>query len=413
MSLPTLKVEMDSGSLTSAAGGFILDDTTFGKLDTAFLGAGEPSWDFDISSYVRSGSTERGTSNELQRVEAGTGSILLDTRDGAFIPTNTLSPFYPNIVPMRRIRITATWNGVSYPIMVGHVEEWPVSFPGGVDQVVEIQLTDAFAVLAISAVSGSFPAQTTGERVTAILDAIEWPLPQRDIDTGASSVPASTLANVPALAHLQDVEKAEGGRLFISSDGKVTFRDRYPTLVTDFSTRTWSDTGSDMTYRDIAIRYGAAFLFNDIHMTRAGGAEQTAFSDSSFQRFMLRSFPPGGGIDEVLLASDLEVDGLADEYLARYSEPRLRIEGLLDNAMRHSLWDRVLPREIQDQIRVVKTPTGSDTISQDSQIEGIGHSWGEGMHSVSFRVSPSNATEQWILDDTTFSVLDSTTILVR
>lgn len=411
MSLPTLKLEMDSGSLTTS-GGFILDDAALGKLDTAFLAAGEPSWDFDLSSYVRSGSTIRGTSNELQRVEAGTGSIRLDARDGAFIPGNTLSPFYPYIVPMRRIRLTATWLGVTYPIMVGFVDEWPVTFPEGVDQVVEISFTDAFAVLAASNVSGSFSSQTTGARVTAILDAIDWPLPQRDIDAGASNVPASTLDNVPALSHLQDVEKAEGGRLFISADGKVTFRDRYPTHITDFSTRTWSDTGSDMTYRDLVLRFGTAFLFNDIHMARDGGAEQTAFSQSSFERFFLRSFPAGGGVDTVLLATDLEVDSLADEYLSRYSEPRLRIEGLVDNAMRHSMWDRVLSREIQDQVLVEKSPTGSDPLSQESQIEGIAHEFG-GTHIVGFNLSPSTAIDTWILDDTTSSVLDSTTVLVR
>jgi len=403
VSLPTLKVQMDSGNLT-AAGGFILDTS---QLDTGFFGAGEPSWDFDITGYVRGGSTDRGTSNELQRVEAGTASLLLDARDGAFVPTNTLSAFYPNIVPMRRVRILATWASVDYPVFSGYAESWPVTFPGIVDQVVQLRLVDGFTVLARTAVSGSFSAQTTGQRVTAILDAIEWPLDQRDIDTGASSVPAVTLDDVPALSHLQDVEHAEGGRLFMSRDGKVTFRDRYPTVITDFSTRTWS--GTTMTYRDITLSFDDDTLFNEIRLTRTGGAEQVVEDLDSVQKYFRRSLVESG----IQLATDAEVLSLAEELLARYSEVGLRIEGLVDNAMKHGFWDRVLAREIQDQVLWEKTPAGSNVISQTSVIDGIHHEFDPGSWTVSFRGSPSSFTQVGILDDTTYGLLDSTMILAR
>jgi len=403
VSVPTLKVQMDSGNLT-AGGGFVLDTD---QLDTGTFGAGEPSWDFDITGYVRGGSTDRGTSNELQRVEAGQASLLLDARDGAFVPTNTLSPFYPNIFPMRRVRILAVWASVEYPVFSGYAESWPVTFPEIVDQVVQLRLVDGFTVLARSAVSGSFSAQTTGQRVTAILDAIEWPLDQRDVDVGASSVPAVTLDNVSALSHLQAIEHAEGGRLFMSRDGKVTFRDRYPTVVTDFSTRTWS--GTTMTYRDITLSFDDSTLFNEIRLTRTGGTEQVVEDLNSIQKYFRRSLVEA----DVQLATDAEVLGLAEDLLARYSEVGLRIEGLVDNAMKHGFWDRVLSREIQDQVLWEKQPAGSDLISQNSLIEGIHHEFDPESWTVSFRGSPSNLTQVGILDDTTYGLLDSTMILAR
>jgi hypothetical protein len=630
VSLSTLMVQMDSGNLT-ASGGFILDDSTFGKLDTAFLGAGEPSWDFDITPYVRGLSTHRGTSNELQRVEAGTGSILLDNRDGRFTPTNTLSPYYPNIVPMRRFRILATWNAVTYPVFSGYAESWPVTFPQVVDQVVEVQLVDGFTILARAAVSGSFSAQTSGQRVTAILDAIEWPngsqgtiafanlgasanpdfssstsqssyvntswtpptselivvfvssnalaspnaptvsgngltwvqiatvvngttmdrltlfaanalgsttgattfdfggqtqqvfsamfmqvtgadlsgsvaaafaqtvsanatatsgsitlaaagnsnnrpisgwfldvnlamaprtnwaemdelirvgryetqyrpdafettatvtwdgtshpylgiaaelkvgtpsSSNRDIETGASSVPAVTLENVSALQHLQEIEHAEGGRLFMSRDGKVTFRDRYPTIIDDFSTRTWSDDGTDMTYRDITLTFNDETLFNDIRLTRTGGTEQTATSLPSIQKYFRRSLVES----DIQLATDAEVLSLANALLSRYSETHLGIVGLVDNAMKHGFWDRVLTREIQDFALAEKTPSGSDSIQQTSVIEGITHEVTPDTWTVTLTVSPSEGAQVWVLDDADLSILDDTTVLAR
>jgi hypothetical protein len=411
VAMPTLIVQMDSGNLT-ASGGFVLDDATLGKLDTAFLGAGEPSWDYDITGYVRGLSISRGTSNELQRIEAGTASILLDNRDGRFTPTNTLSPYYPDIVPMRRIRIQAqTEDAVIYPIFVGFAEGWPVTFPEIVDQVVEVQLVDGFSVLARSVISGTFSAQTTGQRVTDILDSIEWPAVQRDIETGASSVPEVVLSNAPVLEHLQQVAHAEGGRLFMSKDGKITFRDRYPTVAspTDLLTRTWSDTGTDMTYRDITLTFNDETLFNDIRLTRTGGMEQTAESLDSIQQFFRRALVES----DIQLATDAEVASLADELLERYAEPRLRIVGLADNAMRHGFWRRLLERELQDQVLVKKTPAGSDAISQNSQLEGIAHELTAGTWTVTLAVSPSTATLAWVLDDLDLSILDNSTVLAR
>lgn len=409
MSRPTLLVHMDSGQNTGETGGFILDDTTYGKLDTAFLDIGEPQWDHDVTAYVRGLSTSRGTSTERDRVEAGTGSIRFDNRDGRFTPTNTLSPYYPDIRPMRRIRIQAVWNSVTYPVFSGFAEDWPVTFPDIKDQVVSVSLVDAFTVLARSVVTGSFPQQTSGERVSAVLEQIAWPFALRDIDTGASIVPAVTLADVSALDHLQQIEHAEGGRLFISRDGKVTFRDRYVTAVSDFSARTWTDDGTGMRYRDITLTFDDAAIYNDVRLTRPGGTEQAVTDYSSIFRFFRRSLVE----TDIQLATDAEVFDLASELLTRYREPSLRIEGLVDNAMRHGFWDRVLSREIQDQVLIEKTPAGSDTISQVSQIEGISHELGVDTWTVTFRVSPSVVAASWILEDSTYGLLDTSTFLVR
>jgi hypothetical protein len=341
-------------------------------------------------------------------VEAGTATITLDNRSGRFTPQNTLSPHYPNLLPMRRVRISVLGDGydaglydpdgaydVGYPIFQGFVESWPATFPGGVDQVVTISVVDGFKLLSLAAVSGSFSQQGSGARVTAILDAVGWPAADRAISTGNSTVPAITLTDVSALQHLQDIEHAEGGRLFVGRDGKINFAGRYDTLTApDFTGRTWTDDGSHvMSYRDIELVFDDQLIVNDARLTRDGGVQQVATSATSKTRYGTRSLVEGS----IQLVTDNEVLDFANELVGRYAEPVLRIEGFEDNALGHGLWFGILGRELRDRILIIKHPMGSSTLSQDSYIEGISHNApGGGEWRVTLNVSPADA-EAWFV----------------
>lgn len=65
----------------------------------------------DITQYVRGVSYHRGRQHELSRTEAGGLEVRLANLDRAFDPTNTASPYYPNIKPMTRIRLRARYPG--------------------------------------------------------------------------------------------------------------------------------------------------------------------------------------------------------------------------------------------------------------------------------------------------------------
>lgn len=67
-----------------------------------------PVWE-DISAYVRGFDSQRGRQYELDRFEAGTLGVLLDNADSRFSPDNTQSPYWPDVVPMRRVRVGAGW----------------------------------------------------------------------------------------------------------------------------------------------------------------------------------------------------------------------------------------------------------------------------------------------------------------
>jgi len=112
-----------------------------------------PTWT-DVSAYVRGGSIHRGRQNELARYEAGTCTLRLDNRTRRFDPTYTSSPYYPNVRPMKKIRVSAAWSTTTYPLFVGFIESWPQDWPGHRDGVVEVTAVDGFKALGLAKLSG-------------------------------------------------------------------------------------------------------------------------------------------------------------------------------------------------------------------------------------------------------------------
>jgi hypothetical protein len=78
----------------------------------------------DITRWVRKFSVKRGRQHELGHVEVGTASFTLSNQDGRFSPFNTNSPYNGQLIPMRPIKVTATWSSVNYNVYYGYVESW-------------------------------------------------------------------------------------------------------------------------------------------------------------------------------------------------------------------------------------------------------------------------------------------------
>lgn len=78
----------------------------------------------DLTAYVRGIDINRGRNHELVRSQAGTCSVRLKNTDRRFDPSNTAGPYYPNVIPMRRIRVRAVHNAVTYDLFQGYVENW-------------------------------------------------------------------------------------------------------------------------------------------------------------------------------------------------------------------------------------------------------------------------------------------------
>lgn len=101
----------------------------------------------DITGYLFSWSGSRGKQHELSQYEAGTETYVLNNNDGRFDPTNTSSPYYPNLLPGRRVRRSVTYGATTYTRFVGYVESWKVDWTSARESSVTLDATDAFGIL--------------------------------------------------------------------------------------------------------------------------------------------------------------------------------------------------------------------------------------------------------------------------
>lgn len=120
------------------------------KLEVAFNGGpgATPTWT-DLTSRVRRIRLDRGRQTERDRFREGTITVLLDNRDRALEPENTASPYYPNVVPNRQLRLTLQGRTISAVVQFyGYVDKWPLAYSNPRDATVEVTATDAFKFLA-------------------------------------------------------------------------------------------------------------------------------------------------------------------------------------------------------------------------------------------------------------------------
>lgn len=180
----------------------------------------------DITNYVVSIDFQRGRQNELGRIEAGTASLVLDNSDRRFDPSYSGSPYYPNVVPMRKIRISAVYSAVTYRLWTGHIESWPPTWPGGLDATTTIGCVDAFKFFALKKLNGSHGDDYCNWQIDIQLTAIDWPTADRSLSSAQSQMQAGTFVNTPALQHFQDAVDVESGLFFMRGDGVAVFQNR-------------------------------------------------------------------------------------------------------------------------------------------------------------------------------------------
>lgn len=383
----------------------------------------------DVTAYVRSIPIIRsGRQNVLTSIEAGEATVVLDNQDRRFDPTYASSPYYPYVAPMRRIRIKAVWSGTTYYLFTGYVEEWPPTWEASNQHSeVTIRCVDGFKFFNLNSLTGLFGAEFSNYAVASVLNVTGWPSGERNIGGGQAFIESVTLTNKSALTHLQDIATAESGLFFIDGKGRATFQGRHYRLKTSVATTsqgTFGDGVGELPYQALQPNYDDSQIWNDIHVTADGGTEQistdTISQGTYFKRTLVRSgliigdASPFGGNSQ-----DNEAKGMADWLLVQYKDPTLRFDNItLEGNVSDALWPHMLGRQLSDRITVKRRPppSGSTVIAKDCWIEAIEHRIPNITASylrwqTKWQLSEATVHGWWVLDDTTYSVLDSTTVL--
>lgn len=101
----------------------------------------------DITAYVRAGSCSSGRQYELDRFQAGTCDLTLVAPTRLFDPDWSSGPFYPWLVPMRQLRVSAVWSDTRYPLWRGYITDWGQTVVSADNQFqTTIQAKDALAL---------------------------------------------------------------------------------------------------------------------------------------------------------------------------------------------------------------------------------------------------------------------------
>lgn len=410
MAAPQLRVFVDFDSNTAfETNPLILGSATKGILGTNRLGSG--TLPVEVTDLVTRCNIRRGRNRINGQFEFGSATVTLYDQNGDWNPMNPAGAYYPNLVPLRQIIIYADYAGSQYFLYSGFITNYDTGFRQGNEDVstVTLRCVDGFKLLAgsaISTVSGAPAGQLSGARVNALLDAIEWPVSLRNVDTGDSTLQADPGTSRNALEALKTVEDSEFGGIFIDAEGSVNFVSRNNLITTPATAAyAFADNGTAISYTNAVVAFDDTNLVNDVTITRQGGTAQNAYNQPSIDKFFLHSGTRSG----ILVQTDTEALNQAKGILATRKDPEVRVDSIQLN-----LYDDANPTkplagvdiELLDGVLVTKTMPGSTSVTQPSLVNAIHHditksSW----MTTLFTSEPLLAG--FVLDSTISGILDS------
>ena len=200
------------------------------KVEFGFAESGVPVNFNDISSDVLSVSVNRGKDPQQDTFNAASCSIQLNNETRNYDPDYGPSPYQGLIVPTGEVKVYKE----NQIIFTGYITDWNFSYSPSGESIAEIIASDAFWNLNNQTLSAYTPtAQLSSARILNVLLKPEvggtavWPTSSRIISTGVATMGGYAVSDgTNALSYLQEVERAEPGRLFIDKSGRIVFRSR-------------------------------------------------------------------------------------------------------------------------------------------------------------------------------------------
>jgi hypothetical protein len=374
MTVPVVNAVINFSTGPSFAQTLILDE---GKLDVNILGDATAVI-VDVSSQINRIETNRGRTALSDQFQTGSMTLRIVDQNGDFNPQNSSSPYYTLLTPMKKVQITATYSGTTYPIFSGFITSYVTTYPdtSSFDDVAitTIQAVDAFrlAQLAqISTVTGASAGDLSGTRINEILDEIDWPASQRDVDAGLTTLQADPGTNRTALQALQIATDSEYGAIYVDADNNFVFQDRGVTAGSIGGTPTvFADDGTGIDYFDATWTLNDVLVFNKATITRVGGSPQVALNQASIDKYFLHSY----FLDNLLMETDAVALDYAQAYVASRQETSIRCDAIVLDLYTDNYNSGImaaLDLDFFDPITVLTTQPGGSTIDKTLQIFGV------------------------------------------
>ena len=413
MAIPTVNAFINFSSGASFGQAFIIGQ---GILGTNILADGS-SVIVDVSDQLDQIQTTRGRNASADQFQAGTLTMRIVDQNGDFNPQNVTGPYYGLLSPMRKVQITATYSGTTYPIFSGYITGYNTITPKFVGDVVYTTITaiDGMRLLSnalVTTITGTVAGEDSGTRVGRILDSVGWPTSLRSIQTGNTTVQADPGTQRNALAAIQTVQTTEYGAFYIDPNGIATFKNRKYCTSTPANTPTvFNDNGTNISYYNAMWLLNDAQVVNQAAITATGLATQTAISSSSITKYFVHSYTQ----NDLLMQTTAEALNYALGYVASRAETTIRCDAMtldLYYANYNSGIIAALDLDYFDPISITTTQpaaTGTSTITKNLQVFGVQHSISVNSWKTTF-TTLEPILDGFIIGSSLYGVLDTNTL---
>jgi len=251
------------------------------------------------------------------------------------------------------------------------------------------------------------------------------------ISAGSTTMQPSTSHTVDALSDVQNTTTAEDGTLWVAPDGALVFEGRQERWLRLLPRGVFGeDSGAgEIPYLDgVVFDFDPAFVFANVRVSRVNGTTAVGGTAADIATASRRYFPRASPAD----SNDYETDTLAqykaDWVFNSHKAPLMRVSTLtVDPSSNPTLWKKILGVEVGQRWTVKRRAKAANagagiTMSEDYFVERIIHNeinMETGRWTISLIMSPIGlitnspgvTLQPWILQNATYGVLDSTTVL--
>ena len=374
MTLPAqINVSLNFSSGATFGNPFTIGDPVNGVLGVGILSdSTTPALVVDLTDITRQITIRRGRNITRDTYEAGTAIIRVYDNNGDFNPQNPSSPYYGQLTPLRKLRISAVYAGLTYYLFSGYTTDYSYSY----DQAenvgyVDISAADAFRLFnlaAVGTISGQAAGQDTGTRINKILDTVDFPNGMRTIDTGNSYCQADPATTRTSLAAIQNVEVSEQGAFYITPEGNAIFKNRYNTIASVGGTPIKFNQTGDIPYKNLVFAFDDKLIVNQANVTRIGGTTQTYIDADSVATY----FPHSITYTDLVVDTDAEAANIAAIYTATRASTTIRIDqmtiDLLDTAVPTGT---ILGMDYFTNVDISNIQPDGSTITKNLQVQGV------------------------------------------
>lgn len=374
MALPAeISVSFDFSSGATFGYPFTIGDAKNGVLGTGTLGGSTvPLPIIDLTPSVRSITIDNGRNIQSDTYQAGTAVIRVYDSEGSWNPQSTSSIYYPYLVPLRKIRVSATTATAQEFLFSGYTTEYRYYY----DQAenvgyVDIYAADAFRLLnlaQVTTVTDSGAGQATGTRIGKILNEVDFPSNMRTISTGQSLCQADPGTLRTSLSAVQNAEFSEQGAFYFDGSGTAIFKSRNQVASSISGTPIEFNQTGGIPYKNLVFAFDDKLIINTASMQRIGGTAQVYQNADS----VIKYFPHQYSAQDLVIDTDANALNIAATYVATRAETTIRIDAmtvdLLDTAVPT---DTMIGLDYFTNVKISNIQPDGSTIVKTLQVQGL------------------------------------------